>query len=190
MQGVEIVAFPVLSTKRLKLVEITHRHVDSLYEILSQEEVMKYYGTDRFTIHFEASRLIDLFHKNFIDKRGLRWGIILKDSHRFIGTVGLNGLQLKNKRAEIGYEIHPSYWRNGYTSEAVAEVLKFSFEKLELYRVGAFVYPENAASLGLLCKLGFTKEGLLRGYIQQNGLHHDTYALSILKPEWEKQKVE
>lgn len=178
--------FPTLTTKRLKLVEITHHHVDNLYEILSLEEVMKFYGTDRFTLHYEASRLIDMFHKNFIEKRGIRWGIILKENHRFIGTVGLNALQLKNKRAEIGYELHPSYWRNGYTSEAVSAVLNYCFEKLDLQRVGAFVYPDNKASVNLLEKLRFTKEGLLRDYIQQNGRPHDTYVLSILKKEWTK----
>jgi ribosomal-protein-alanine N-acetyltransferase len=183
-------AFPILTTKRLKLVEITHQHVDSIYEILSLVEVTKYYGTNRFTFHGEASRLIDMFHKNFIEKRGIRWGIIVKANQKFIGTVGLNGLQLKNKRAEIGYEIHPAYWRNGYTTEAINEVLTFSFEKLDLYRIGAVVYPENKPSLNLLNKLGFTNEGLLRGYINQNDQFHDTYVLSLLKPEWGKSQGE
>jgi [ribosomal protein S5]-alanine N-acetyltransferase len=176
----------MLATKRLKLVEITHQHVDNIYEILSMEEVTRYYGTNRFTFNGEASRLIDIFHKNLIEKRGIRWGIVIKENQKFIGTVGLNGLQLNNKRAEIGYEIHPSYWRKGYTTEAIGEVLRFSFEKLNLYRLGAVVYPENVPSLNLLNKLGFTKEGLLRGYINQNDQFHDTIVLSLLKPEWKK----
>ncbi|WP_026574929.1 GNAT family N-acetyltransferase [Bacillus sp. UNC438CL73TsuS30] len=180
--------FPILGTKRLRLIEIGHQHVNSLYEILSLDEVMKYYGTDRFTFPAEASRLIDMFQRNFIEKRGIRWGIVLKANQKFIGTIGLNGLQLKNKRAEIGYEIHPHYWRNGYTSEAINEVLRFSFEKLDLYRIGAVVYPENVASVNLLKKIGFIKEGLLRGYIKQNNQSHDTYVLSLLKPEWEKER--
>lgn len=181
--------FPILSTKRLKLVEITHQHVDSIYEILSMDEVTRYYGTNRFTFQGEASRLIDMFHKNYIEKRGIRWGMMIKENQKFIGTLGLNGLQLKNKRAEIGYELHPFFWRNGYTSEAIKEVLRFSFEKLELYRIGAVVYPENERSLNLLTKLGFTKEGMLRGYINQNDQFHDTFILSLLKPEWEKSQV-
>jgi ribosomal-protein-alanine N-acetyltransferase len=166
-------------------VEITHQYVDSLYEIFSLEEVTKFYGTDRFTFLGEATRLIDMFQKNYHDKRGIRWGIILKENHRLIGTVGLNGLQLKNKRAEIGYELHPKYWKQGVTSEAIQEVLRFSFEKMDLFRIGAVVYPENIASIKLLEKQGFKNEGLLRGYMLQNDQFHDTYVLSILKPEWE-----
>jgi ribosomal-protein-alanine N-acetyltransferase len=178
--------FPVLETKRLKLIEITAQHVDSLYEILSLEEVTRFYGTNRFTLQVEASKLIDMFQKNFLEKRGVRWGIKLKENQRIIGTVGLNGLHLKNKRAEIGYELHPSFWRKGYASEAIKEVLRFSFNQLDLYRIGAVVYPENEASINLLIQQGFTKEGLLRGYFNQNEQFHDTYVLSLLRPEWEK----
>ncbi|MEH7355725.1 GNAT family N-acetyltransferase [Neobacillus drentensis] len=178
--------FPILETKRLKLIEITELHVDSLYEILSLEEVTRFYGTNRFTLQVEASRLIDMFHKNYLEKRGIRWGIKLKENQRIIGTVGLNALHLKNKRAEIGYELHPSFWKMGYATEAINEVLRFSFNQLDLYRVGAVVYPENEASIALLTKLGFTKEGVLRGYIHQNEQFHDTYVLSLLKHEWKK----
>lgn len=177
--------FPILDTKRLKLIEITHYHLDSIFTILSMEEVTKYYGTDPLTLPAEATKLIDMYHKNFIDKRGIRWGIKLKENQQIIGTIGLNGLQLKNKRAEVGYELHPAYWRQGYTTEALKEVLSFSFRQLGLHRVGAFVYPDNIISLNLLQKFGFTNEGLLRDYMYQNNQFHDTYVLSLLKDEWE-----
>lgn len=181
--------FPILETKRLKLVELTHNHVDSIFEILSIEEVTQYYGTDRFRSLGEAIKLIDMYHKNLFEKRGIRWGMILKQNYKLIGTLGLNSLQLKNKRAEIGYELHPLYWRKGYTSEAIMEVLRYSFEELELNRIGAVVYPENEPSIHLLEKIGFTKEGLLRGYMFQNDHFHDTYVLSLLKEEWTKSQV-
>lgn len=58
--------FPALETQRLKLVEITYNHVESLFEVLSLEEVTKYYGTDPFTSRGEAIKLIDLFQKIFL----------------------------------------------------------------------------------------------------------------------------
>ncbi|WP_160719898.1 GNAT family N-acetyltransferase [Bacillus sp. USDA818B3_A] len=179
-------AFPILETKRLKLIELKHHHMNVVYEILSLEDVTRYYGTSPFTLPAEATRLIDIFHKNYLDKRGIRWGIKLKENQRLIGTVGLNVLNLKNKRAEIGYELHPSVWGNGFAEESVSEVIRFSFQKLDLHRIGAVVYPENTASLALLDKLGFTNEGLLRGYMYQDEQYHDSFMLSILKTEWEK----
>lgn len=176
--------FPTLETERLKLIEITQNHEESLFEILSLDEVTRYYGTDSFTSIEEAKKLIDMFQKNFYEKRAIRWGIILKESNKFIGTLGLNGLQLKNKKAEIGYEIHPFYWRKGYTSEAIKEVLRYSFLELELNRIGAVVYLENQASINLLEKLGFSKEGVLRDYLYQNDQFHTTNMLSLLIHEW------
>ncbi|MDQ1146661.1 ribosomal-protein-alanine N-acetyltransferase [Bacillus sp. SORGH_AS 510] len=178
--------FPILETKRLKLIEITHQHVESIFEVLSLEEVTRFYGTNRFTLPAEASKLIDLFQKNFQEKRGIRWGIKIKENQRIIGTVGLNALHMNNKRAEIGYELHPSFWRMGYASEAIKEVLSFSFDQLNLFRIGAVVFPENEASIHLLLKQGFTKEGVLRGYIHQNDAFHDTCVLSLLQTEWRK----
>ncbi|MDF2787095.1 MAG: acetyltransferase [Neobacillus sp.] len=177
--------FPTLETKRLKLIEITPIYAESIFKILSLEEVTRYYGTDTFTSIEEAKKLIDMFQKNFYEKRSMRWGIVLKKNNKFIGTLGLNGLQLKNKKAEIGYEIHPSYWRKGYTSEAINEVLRYSYLELELNRIGAVVYLENEASSNLLEKLGFKKEGVLRDYLFQNNSYHTTSMFSLLKREWE-----
>lgn len=177
--------FPTLETERLRLIEITPIHALSLFEILSLDEVTRYYGTDTFTSLEEAKKLIDMFQKNFYEKRSMRWGIVLKENNEFIGTLGLNGLQLKNKKAEIGYEIHPSYWRQGYTSEAIKEVLRYSYLELKLNRIGAVVYLENEASSNLLEKLGFKKEGELRDYLFQNNAYHTTSMFSLLKREWE-----
>jgi [ribosomal protein S5]-alanine N-acetyltransferase len=177
--------FPILETERLHLIDITQNHANSLFEILSLDEVTKYYGTDTFTSIEEAKKLIDMFQKNYYEKRSIRWGIILKENNKFIGTVGLNGLQLKNKKAEIGYEIHPSYWRKSYTTEAIREVLRYSYVELKLNRIGAVVYLENEASSKLLEKLGFSKEGVLRDYLYQNDQFHTTYMFSLLKQEWE-----
>lgn len=180
--------FPILKTNRLKLIEISHRHVEDIFQILSRKDVTRFYGTNPFVLPSEATKLIEMFNKNYREKRGIRWGIILKENQKLIGTLGLNSLNLNNKRAEIGYELHPQYWRKGYITEAVGEVLVYSFEMLQLHRIGAVVYPENTASLHLLEKLGFLKEGLLRDYLFQNDHFHDTYILSLLKSDWEKRQ--
>jgi [ribosomal protein S5]-alanine N-acetyltransferase len=178
--------FRTLETERLKLIEIKPTHAESLFGILSLDEVTRYYGTDSFTSVEDAKKLVDMFQKNFYEKRSIRWGMVLKENNIFIGTLGLNGLQLKNQKAEIGYELHPSFWRMGYTSEAIQEVLRYSYQELKLNRIGAVVFLENQASINLLEKLGFSKEGVLRDYLYQNNKYHTTHILSLLKHEWDK----
>ncbi len=63
--------------------------------------------------------MIDSFQKHIQENRAVRWGIVPKDTEELSGTIGLNNLQIWNKRAEIGFDMHPDFWRMGYTSEAV-----------------------------------------------------------------------
>ncbi|ENQ3078171.1 GNAT family N-acetyltransferase [Bacillus cereus] len=173
--------FPIIETERLRLIEITQTYSQNIYDIFSLEEVTRYYGMNPFKEVEQAVRMIDSFTKNFQEKRAIRWGIVVKETGDFVGTVGFNNLQLWSKRAEIGYDIHPAFWRKGYASEAVREVLEYGFQELDLFRIGAITYPENWASSYLLLKLGFQKEGLLRGYIYQGNQSNDALVYSILK---------
>ncbi len=176
--------FPVLETRRLELVEVDQQYVKSLFDIMSIEDVMKYYGMDPLETEDQATKIIESFKQNYENSRGTRWGMILKETNMFVGTIGLNQLNLLGKKAEVGFELHPSYWRRGITSEALKEVLRYSFEYLDLFRVGAITFPENDASGNLLKSLGFKEEGRLRGYLFQNQRSHDALVYSILKTEW------
>jgi len=179
-------SFPVLETERLKLVEITEEYTSAVFDIFSREEVTRYYGMMPFIEEEQAQRMVQSFARNFENKRGIRWGMLWKDSGKYIGSVGLNNLVLVGKRAEVGYELHPEFWRKGIVSEAVKAVLKYSFKELDLHRIGAVTFPENEASSNLLLKLGFLKEGLLRGYIYQGGGFYDANVFSILQTDWVK----
>ncbi|MDL4843117.1 GNAT family N-acetyltransferase [Aquibacillus rhizosphaerae] len=176
--------FPTLETERLKLVQIGKEYTKSFFEIMSKDEVIKYYGMDKVNSIHEASKIIESFHNTYKCNRGIRWGLITKNKDEFIGTIGLNNLNAWSKKTEVGYELHPDFWNRGLTSEAMKEVLRYSFEELNLFRVGAVTFPDNTASINLLKKIGFMEEGRLRGYLYQNYQSHDALIFSLLKKEW------
>ena len=173
--------FPILETERLLLREIIKEDAQSIYNCFSNNDVTRYYGLDTLTSFEQAEQFVDLFSKNYIEKRGIRWGIEIKDKEGIIGTIGFNAWSPKHKKAEIGFELNPKYWQKGYATEAVSKVISYGFEEFDLTRIGAVVFIENKASNELLRKLGFEKEGVLRNYLYQNGEPHDTYIYSILK---------
>ncbi len=178
--------FPILETERLSLVQITQKHVDEIFSIFSNEEVIKYYGMDPFTEKDQAVKMIDSFQTRFDNQQGIRFGIVEKESKKLIGTIGLNNLVLHARRTEIGYDLLPEYWRKGFMSEAIKEITSYCFDKLGLYRIGAYIFPENKASSTLVEKIGFQKEGLLRGYLVQGDQSHDLNVFSFIKPDWKK----
>jgi [ribosomal protein S5]-alanine N-acetyltransferase len=172
--------FPILETERLILREIKKEDSENIFACFSNNDVTRYYGQQSFQNIEQAEQLVEFFSKNYNEKRGIRWGIERKGSKGIIGTVGFNAWLPKHKRAEIGYEIHPDQWRKGYTIEAVSKVLSFGFNSMDLTRIGAVVFIDNEASNNLLTKIGFQKEGVLRNYMYQNGIAHDTNVYSLL----------
>ena len=178
--------FPTLTTPRLRLTEVQVEHAPAIFEILSNPEVLRYYGMDPFQELAQAENMVQHFKNNFDAKRGMRWAIINNKDNRFVGTIGLNNLSLGMKKAEVGFEIHPDFWRIGITSEALYAVLDYAFEELDLHRMGAVTFLANDASIGLLKKQGFLEEGKLRSYLFQNGQSYDALVFSLLREEWKR----
>ncbi|MCM3413711.1 GNAT family N-acetyltransferase [Metabacillus litoralis] len=173
--------FPTLWTDRLILREITKEDAKGIFACFSNENVTRFYGQETLERIEQAESFVDFFSNSYREKRGIRWGIERREAEGIIGTIGFNAWSPKHKRAEIGYEIHPSHWRKGYTAEALSTVISYGFEKLDLNRIGAVVFTENEASNKLLVKAGFQKEGVLKEYMYQGGKAYDTYVYSLLR---------
>jgi len=174
-------AFPILETERLQLIQLNQSHAAHLFKQFSHEDVLRYYGMDPLKSFEQAEKMIDNMNNGFVEKRSMRWGIQLKETQELAGTIGLNNLQLWSKKCEVGYDLHPDFWGNGFVLEALKEVLTYCFDELGLSRVGAVTFPENEASWKLLLKAGFVKEGMLRNYLYQGGQNHDAFVFSIIK---------
>ncbi|WP_026828438.1 GNAT family N-acetyltransferase [Exiguobacterium artemiae] len=175
--------FPTLETPRLQLVEVKLEHGPALFHILSNEDVTRFYGMNPLREQSDALNIIASFKQTYDTQQGIRWGIMIRDSGTFIGTLGLNHLSLYSKKAEIGFELDPAHWRHGYAAEAIQAVFEYAFETLELHRMGAVTFLENEASIQLLTRLGFEEEGVLRGYLFQGGTSHDGRIFSLLRSD-------
>ena len=84
----------------------------------------------------------------------------------------------------LGYILHPKYRGHGYTTEAVRLLVGHLFESKDIIRVQAECNPENLASVRVLEKAGFTREGLKRKAILINGVYMDSAVYSVLRNEW------
>ena len=101
----------------------------------------------------------------------------------------LGGITLANIRrgvaqaGSIGYWIGQPYARNGYMSAALRALVPFCFGTLRLHRLEAACIPTNAASIRLLEKTGFSREGYARSYLCINGAWHDHLLYARLKDD-------
>jgi len=91
----------------------------------------------------------------------------------------VGGLTLANIRrgvaqaGSLGYWIGEPFARRGLMTGAVQALVPFSFGSLRLHRIEAACIPSNAASIRLLEKTGFVREGYAREYLCINGLWQD-----------------
>lgn len=172
-------AFPVLETERLILREIVPTDADALFDIFSNEAVTQHYDLYPYETVAEAEAIIDFFADSFESERGIRWGIALKEDNLLIGTCGY--VTLRRFRGEIGYELRPTHWRQGYMREAIAAMVNYGFDTLLLNRIEALVMTANLPSAALLTKLGFAEEGVLRQYDYFKGAFHDMRIFSKIR---------
>ena len=78
----------------------------------------------------------------------------------------------------------PRYWEMVMHQKQPGKLF-ITVQDLGLFRIGAITYPENVTSCKMLCKIGFHKEGLLRGYIHQGNKQHDALLYSIVRTDIE-----
>ncbi len=110
--------------------------------------------------------------------------IIEQKSSKVIGTCGFHNWVKKHHRIEIGYELREAFRGHGYMTEALEKLLPYAFEQMEVNRIEAFISPSNLKSIGLVQRLGFTKEGLLKQHVKGNkGQFEDSILYSLLQSD-------
>ncbi len=113
-----------------------------------------------------------------------QWGIVGVPSDRVIGTVTLASIDRTHHRAELGYALAPEQRGQGRATEAVRLALAHAFDALEMHRIEADVDPNNAPSIALLERLGFTREGYRRERWFMDGEWQDTVDYGLLASRW------
>lgn len=89
--------------------------------------------------------------------------------------------------AYVGYQIGEEFSAQGYMTEALQLVLRYAFVNLKLHRLEANIQPENVASLALVKRAGFVREGYSRRYLKICGRWRDHERWAILVEDWRKQ---
>jgi len=101
---------------------------------------------------------------------------------KLCGVIGLIiQKDVYRKSAEIGYWIGEPYWGIGIATKAVELITDYSFNTLDLNRIFAGVFEFNIASMKVLEKNGFKKEGIFKKAVLKNGKFFDEHRYYKLK---------
>jgi len=97
-------------------------------------------------------------------------GLAIEIGGAACGSIGVFPLEDVHRRcAEIGYWLAEEHWGRGIMTEAVAAMTERAFRELDVVRIQAAVFAWNPASMRVLEKCGYVREGWLRKSVWKDG---------------------
>lgn len=171
---------PTLGGARVRLRQPTEADVPDLFTIFGDAETLRYWSHGPLADLDAARAYYDGIVSGLADRRLFQWAITEGDNDCLVGTVTLVDWDRANRRCEIGFVLHPSVWGRGLATGAVHTVIGWARDAMNLHRVEADVEPPNTASLKLLERLGFQREGLFRDRWWTRGRWTDSVMLGLL----------
>ena len=180
MLQINLNPFPVLETQRLVLRQTVPGDVAQVFFLRSDPGVMKYIDKERCKSLDEANEHITKLYKLWVENEGIGWAITLKNSVEMIGFIGIWNIHKEHHRAEIGYVLHSQHHGHGIMPEAAKTVIKFALNNMHLHSLEAIVNPGNEASIKLLERCHFMREGYYKENYFFNGQFLDSAVYSLL----------
>lgn len=182
-------ATPRLQSERLDLLVLDQSHA---------QEVLDYYRRNReFLAPWVPRRPPEFFTKRYqqqllardraeaLERTKLPLWLRRRSDGMLLGSAVFSTIVYGSFRScMLGYNLDTTATGQGFMTEGLRTALPHVFTKLGLHRVEANVMPRNAASLGLLRKLGFRLEGYSPRYLEIAGAWEDHLRLALLEEEY------
>lgn len=129
-------------------------------------------------------KVFQKYLNGFAPGQHYRFLVIYRRTGELVGVINLNNVVRGYfQNATIGYYAFRPYAGKGLMHEGLQLVLKHAFQKLKLHRVEADIQPHNRASIALVKKCGFAREGFSRRMVKVCGRWRDHERWAILAEE-------
>ena len=160
-----------IETERLLLRPLSLDDLGALAAFYADPEVMRYIGPGEAIDRERSRESLERMIGNF-DAEGFgQLGVVRKGDGAFMGRCGLlvwdTATWVPSRRSEaegafeieVGYLLGREFWGKGYATEAATAVRDWALANVELQRLIALIYPENAGSISVARKLGLKRDG-------------------------------
>jgi ribosomal-protein-alanine N-acetyltransferase len=155
MGRINFTPFPVLSTDRLILRQLTESDDLAIFQLRSNEAVNQYIERPVPSHIDEARAFIQKINDAIGRNESVYWSICLSENDGLVGTVCLWNFSDDMTTAELGYELMPAFQGQGIMNESIKAVISYAFETLKFEKLEAFTHKENIQSAKLLLKNNF-----------------------------------
>jgi ribosomal-protein-alanine N-acetyltransferase len=174
---------PVLSGKMVTLRELRPSDAQSLFALLTTEEVSRFISPPPSTVEGFESFIAWTLRQRTAGKY-VCFAVTLKGFDTAIGIFQLRESEPGFGTAEWGFAIGSPFWGTGVFQEGAELVLAFAFETLDVHRLEARAAVLNGRGNGALLKVGAVQEAMLRRSFRCNGEYLDQVLYVIIEDDW------
>lgn len=179
-----LLSMKTIETQRFYLSTITMEDVDSVYKILSKENVIVNLNMEIHKSIEDTKKLIENYISELGNKTKFPYKITDKKTGEFIG-VFLNKLDLYDEDCfEFTIYLDEKYWGMGIYTEILPYMIDSAFEVAKTSNYRGFVKESNLASRKVLEKSNLKLEKIFN----VPGIDEKIYSFLITKKEWENLK--
>lgn len=156
--------------------------LDYLYKVENNESIWEVSNTHAPFSRFILSQYLENAHLDIYEAKQLRMVICENETKEPIGFVDLFDFEPRHFRVGIGIVIDEEKDRQkGYASEAIKLCVGYAFTHANVHQVHATITEDNMASIKLFEKAGFTKSGVKKDWIFQQGEFKDEFIYQLIK---------
>lgn len=179
-----LAALQSIESPRTKLRIVEKSDLSALMRVNGSDEVTRFLPYATWKSMADAEAWFERMAVVQASGTALQFVLVEKATQGVVGTCLLFRYDEGSNRAELGYVLGRPHWGAGLMVEALHALVGHAFEGLGIRRLEAEVNPANVASLRVLERLGFTREGLLRQRWVTEGLAYDVAAYGLLRHEY------
>lgn len=174
---------PIIETDRLILRPMVSSDVPALKEWMPDKSIYTYWGKGPSKAEKNPELM---FEKEDKPTKSFHLGIAEKNSGKVVGDIWVYLIE-NDRMAQIAIRLSKAVHGRGYGTESLSRMTRFCFEKTELQRLWTKVDVHNTASVRILEKSGYTREGLIRQGKMVN-VWCDYYIYGILSTDLTERK--
>ena len=180
----------LLTTERLVLREFSENDWPTVLAYQSNPLYLRYYELTERTPE-DAREFVQMFLAQQQQEPRIKFqlAVVLKATGQLIGNCGVRMKSADAREGDIGYELNPQHWGQGYATEAARAIVQLGFTRLRLHRIWSWCIADNVGSARVLEKLGMRQEKRLRENEYFKGRWWDTLLYGILDYEWQAQQT-
>lgn len=157
MVNKNFIPFPILTTERLTLRQLSIDDKQNIFDLRSDPEINKYLDREPSKTIEDTINFIKKINDNIKNNNSIYWVISLTNTKTFVGTICLFDFSNEKNSCEIGYELMTKFQGQGIMKEAVQAVIDYVFQTLKFKKILAYTHYENQNSTNLLLKFNFVK---------------------------------